>query len=295
MKTVVTSSYLFLFLFWGLLFSYGLPGSDDEVVEYNVQVSNRFDVLTVEESAAEDESGQPAVEEPAAEDESGQPAVEEPAAEDESEQPDGQNAGTTEIWQVTTNTLSSEQVAEIYNNIQNLLASNPATFEFWSSFHELHPDIQNYSSWHCCMRLSTDSRRLYVFTAILGFNAASYELTGIVGAINNAWKALESRNMYNFGWYQVGTALLITGELRRNRHIDPALSRFYERYGHLSQQFEMSGDIDLETLWLHIERFNQAVIDSDRDRVGSLSFPAVMVECLSILFLLAYQSLFCQS
>ena len=231
MKTIITLSYLFLFLFWGLVFSYGSLGSDDEVLEYNVQVSNRFDVLAVEEPAAEYES------------------------EHEPGQTNEQYVGTTEGWQVTTDTLSSEQVTEIYNNIQELLASNPVAAEFSSAFHERHPIIEGLYSWRSCIRLSLASHRLRVFAAVLGFNAGRYELTSGIRVINVVWRVLESRRVPSFGWYQLGTALLITGELQRNRHIDRALNRFYQRYGHLSQEFELAGDIDLEALQRHVERF----------------------------------------
>lgn len=266
MKTIITFGYLFLFLFWGLLFCYSSSASDDdEVVEYNVQVSNRFDVLAVEETAAEHES----------------------------EQVNEQHADATESWQVTTNTLNSEQEAEIYKNIREQLASNPVAAEFSIAFLDQHPIIERLYSWHNCIRLSTDPRRLRVFAAAMGLNSAGYEVTSHIKAIDIAWRVLESREMLSFGWYQVGTALLITGELQQNRHIDRTLNRFYRRYGHLSQQFEITGDIDLETLQLHIERFNQAVIDTDRGVIGQLRLPVVL-GCLSTLLMLAYQVSFCQ-
>ena len=178
-----------------------------------------------------------------------------------------------EVWQVSIDRLNGEQIAGIYHAIRAL--SNSAPSEFSAAYEERAEYLVGSSRLHA-VHLNISARRSHIYVAALGLNPDQFTQGNDVNLVRAL--IIAERQMLNFGWFQIGTALLMVGALYQNRNVDPALTGFFRRYGHLSQHFAVSGDIDLEVLSERVERFNQAAIDVDRssttDRQNIVFHPA---------------------
>lgn len=197
-----------------------------------------------------------------------------------------QHEEAANIWEVITDGQDPALVKRTYMDIERLLLSNPEMKSFMRSHVGVHPRGQN--PWlFSCSELSVRPYRLHIFAAVMGIDLAllrqrrhlavgrtrmhsgEFREEAVFNGPMTAFEVLAvlmRSDRDHFNWFQIGTALLISGELQQNLHVDPALVRFHERYGHLSQQLEATGNIRLQELRERIEYVNKVALDSYQER-----------------------------